>query len=399
MRRLVLVRTFILIFVLAAAGGVRAEPAAVEGSLPDQSAPPVAAVEGTLASGAAAEGEALAALGQIEEIVVTARRREEFLEDTPIAVTALSAANLENSNITSINEIQELVPNLSIASGGANQSAQISIRGVGASGPGVAFDPGVGLYIDGVFLPRAQAAIFDVIDIESVQVLRGPQGTLFGKNTVGGAISVSTVKPREELGALFSVRPGNLGAIRTRLTLDMPVRIGWFDDKLFTRISFASRNRRGYTWNSTHDEYWGEENGVSFIGAIRFLPVQDVTIDISGSWYKDQVHNSLGQCVEIVPAGLGSAFPGYWDACNSTSPREIRSLSSPENVIGVLPPIVVSTVRASCAPISVAISAAGSRNENKPATTASVSIASFTPTPPVSTMAAETASDMRSIAS
>lgn len=308
-----------LVAMLVAAGSAGAAPPPALATTP----PPVEeSVSGEIPSGAAAEGDALQALARVEEIVVTARRREEYLEDTPIAVTAISAAGLENSNVTRIDQIQQLVPNLSIQTGGSNQTAQISIRGVGSSGVGIAFDPGVGLYIDGIYLPRAQAAIFDVVDLESVQVLRGPQGTLFGKNTVGGALSVTTVKPREELGALISLRPGNLGQIRTRVTLDLPIRIGWFDDKLFSRLSFASRNRNGAVYNRFLDEYWGEENGLSFLGSLRFLPVPDITIDVSGSWFKDHVHNPLGECVEVQRTGIANTDE-FWEACAATSPREV----------------------------------------------------------------------------
>jgi iron complex outermembrane receptor protein len=299
--------------------------AAVEGAVPAEPPSSMPANADEISSGAADAPAAMQSLDRIEEIVVTARKREELLEDTPIAITALSAASLENSNITRIDQIQELAPNLTIQSGGDNQTAQISIRGVGTPGVGIAFDPGVGLYIDGVYLPRAQASIFDVVDIESVQILRGPQGTLFGKNTVGGAVSVTTIKPREELGGLISVRPGNLGAIRTRVTLDIPIRIGWFEDKLFSRVTFASRNRNGYVWNKTRNEYWGEENGLSFIGSLRFLPTPDLSIDVTGSWFKDQSHNSLGQCVEVQRSGLGNAVPGFWEGCNATKPYQIAA--------------------------------------------------------------------------
>lgn len=313
------------------------ESAAVEGSLPAEPVPPPSGAPGvpgnptaandavSIPSGAAEAPAAMQSLARVEEIVVTARKREEFLEDTPIAITAISAASLENSNITTIDQIQELSPNLTIQTGGGNQTAQISIRGVGTPGIGIAFDPGVGLYIDGVYLPRAQAAIFDVVDVESVQILRGPQGTLFGKNTVGGAVLITTIKPRDELGALISVRPGNLGAIRTRVSLDLPIDIGWFEDKLFSRLTFASRNRDGYVYNKTRDAYWGEENGLSFIGSLRFLPTEDIAIDITGSWFKDQVHNPMGQCVVVQEVGLGAGVPGYWEGCNDTGPFDIAA--------------------------------------------------------------------------
>ncbi len=314
----------------AVEGALPAEPAALPGASaaagnsPDN--PATAPVDPRpIASGATEAPAAMQSLARIEEIVVTARRREEFLEDTPIAITALSAASLENSNITTIDQIQELSPNLTIQTGAGNQTAQISIRGVGTPGVGIAFDPGVGLYIDGVYLPRAQASIFDVVDVESVQVLRGPQGTLFGKNTVGGALSITTIKPADELGALISVRPGNLGAIRTRVSLDIPIDIGWLEDKLFSRVTFASRNRDGYVYNKTRDAWWGEENGLSFIGSLRFLPTEDITIDVTGSWFKDQVHDPLGKCVVVQEEGLAAGVPGFWEGCRDTGPFEIAA--------------------------------------------------------------------------
>ncbi|MDG2304572.1 MAG: TonB-dependent receptor [Candidatus Binatia bacterium] len=312
-------RAFAFTLVLVLGGRAGAQPAAVEGSLPATPPPVEETALGEIDSGAREEGRALQAISKIEEITVTARRREEFLEDTPIAVTALSMASLQNSNVTRIDQIQQLVPNLTIQSGGSAQVAQIVIRGVGSSGVGVSFDPGVGLYIDGVYLPRAQGSIFDVVDIQSVEVLRGPQGTLFGKNTVGGAVSVTTVKPGDELKALFSVRPGNMGQIRTRMSLDVPV----IDGMLFSRFTFASRNRDGYVYNKNFDEFWGEENGLSFIGALRFVPTSDLTIDVSGSWFKDQTHSASGECVFIQPGGLGSE--DYYNRCRQTSPRVIST--------------------------------------------------------------------------
>lgn len=304
---------------LGFAGVAAGQAPEVEDALPAEPAPLPQTADGSPASGAADEGAALQAIAKVEEITVTARRREEFLQDTPIAVTALSTAQLLNSNVTRIDQIQQLVPNLTILSGASDQVAQIIIRGVGTSGVGVSFDPGVGLYIDGVYLPRAQGSIFDVVDIQSVEVLRGPQGTLFGKNTVGGAVNVTTIKPGNELKGTFSVRPGNLGQIRTRMNLDVPI----VEDVLLSRFAFASRNRNGYAYNKNFDQFWGEENGLSFIGSLRFLPIDDLTIDVSGSWFKDQIHSSPGECVFIQAVGLGS--PDYYRRCRETSPRVIST--------------------------------------------------------------------------
>ncbi len=262
----------------------------------------------------------------IEEIVVRARKREELIQDTPIAVTALSDRVLREANVQRIDDITKIVPNFSFDTGGAGQSAQLTLRGVGTTGgTGVAFDPGVGLYIDGVFMPRAQVSVFDALDIQQVEVLRGPQGTLFGKNTVGGAVSITTAKPTEELSGSIFVRPGNLNAIRTRAVLNIPIDRGWFEDKLFTRFALATRNRDGFTFNETFNQDWGEESGITFLGSLRLIPRDDVTLDVSGTWFRDHTHNPAGHCFVIRPdSGLGQAL-GFFDECRRTRPRRITT--------------------------------------------------------------------------
>ena len=130
----------------------------------------------------------------VEEIVVRARKRAEFLQDTPVSVSVVGAAELREIGVTRLDEVQQLVPNLRIAAPSDGQAADIVIRGGGTpQSSAIAFDPGVGIYIDGVFLPRSVGTLIDVVDVQQMEVLRGPQGTLFGKNTVGGAVNITTV--------------------------------------------------------------------------------------------------------------------------------------------------------------------------------------------------------------
>src|SRR5690606_2974775 len=124
--------------------------------------------------------------------------------------------------------------NLTILSGRSTQDASVVIRGVGAF-PFIYFDQGVGTYVDGVFLSRQQGALLDIVDLEQVEVLRGPQGTLFGKNTVGGALNVTTVQPKDEFEGFLSVRTGSYSTVDTKATLNIPIDYGWFADKLATR--------------------------------------------------------------------------------------------------------------------------------------------------------------------
>ncbi|MDG2303385.1 MAG: TonB-dependent receptor plug domain-containing protein [Candidatus Binatia bacterium] len=163
------------------------------------------------------------ATAQVEESVVQARKRAELLEDTPVAVTALSESTLREANVTQIDQIQELVPNLTFVVGGSGQEQQLLIRGIGTATLGADFEPGVGFYIDGVFLPRAQGGILDVVDVQQVEVLRGAQGTLLGKNNIRGAVNITSIKPHEELEAFAMVRPGNLGTVDARIMFNLPI--------------------------------------------------------------------------------------------------------------------------------------------------------------------------------
>src|SRR5262252_7832129 len=140
----------------------------------------------------------------LDEVVVTARRVEENLQDTPIAITVLSQKTLEERQIFRTNALSQVVPNLQFSNNaplaGNNSSSQIFIRGIGQTDPTSTVDPGVGMYIDDVYIGTAVGGTMTLRDISSVQVLRGPQGTLFGRNTIGGAILLTTTEPGREFG-------------------------------------------------------------------------------------------------------------------------------------------------------------------------------------------------------
>ncbi|MBM4269884.1 MAG: TonB-dependent receptor [Deltaproteobacteria bacterium] len=289
------------------------------------------------AAGAEAAGLSPEEAKKVEQIVVSARRRQELLEETPISITALSEETLRATGTTQLDQIQYLVPNLSIFRTGNGQTASIVLRGVG-NFPFVYYDQGTGLYIDGVYLSRNQGSLLDMVDIQQLEVLRGPQGTLFGKNTLGGAINITTVKPREELEAFAMIRAGGYGTLDTRATLNLPVDIGWFEDKLFTRFTFASFNMDGYAYNSLRDEYQSNRNSQNFLGAVRLLPTDDVTIDVTGTYATSHAYGLGGQCVVIpqafedalaplvaaglVPAGYAEQ---YRQSCESSQPFNFQS--------------------------------------------------------------------------
>ena len=255
-------------------------------------------------------------LSTIEEIVVSARKRDEFLEDTPISVTALGAAELRESNVERLDDLSRLVPNLQIQRGTEGFSANIVIRGVGnPQQAAIAFDPGVGVYVDGVYLARAMGSLLDIVDVAQVEVLRGPQGTLFGKNTVGGALNITTTRPRDQLEAFALLRPGNRGTLFTQAMLNIPV----VEDRLFVRASFSSNRDRGWSRNVDTGLWYNDVNSVAFLGSLRWLPTDNLTIDVTGTWSKAHSRGAGGQCVFVREAGLTPEdLPA---ACEESTPR------------------------------------------------------------------------------
>lgn len=278
-------------------------------------------------------GERVAATEPVEEIVVRARKRDERLLDTPVSVTALTRSELSQVGATRIDDIQLLVPNLQFRDSAIAQSQSIFIRGVGQQDEGLAFDQGVGLYVDGVPLSRSIGLLLNLIDVEQIEVLRGPQGTLFGRNTVGGVVNVRTVKPAEEVGGSVFVRGGNLDLIETRATLNVPIDLGWLEDRLFSRFTFVSSNSRGFVKNLENGEYFGDLNDLGFLGSLRFLPFDGMTIDLSGSWERSHRRGVGGQCsneADAVPNPLALAlatsfYPGFAASCEAQTPYRVRA--------------------------------------------------------------------------
>src|SRR5882672_12256449 len=161
--------------------------------------------------------------GALEAIVVTAERRGEQLQTTPIAITALSAEAMQARNLVNISDIGAYVPSTVLAPLGAGWGATMAafIRGVGLGDNILSFEPGVPIYVDDVYIGRPQGAIFDLLDLERVEVLRGPQGTLFGKNAVGGTIRLISRKPTGDGSGSVSLTIGSFNRVDARASTDV----------------------------------------------------------------------------------------------------------------------------------------------------------------------------------
>jgi iron complex outermembrane recepter protein len=279
---------------------------------------PGAAIGGATSESSSLEHRRDADGGEIDRIVVYARRRAELLEDVPVSVTVLDQDELRVTETTRLDQLQGLVPNLSVFRTGDGQSASIVLRGVG-NFPLIYFDQGVGLYVDGVYLSRSAGSILDLVDIERIEVLRGPQGTLFGKNTVGGAINLTTTQPEPELGGVALVRAGGFGTFDSRATLNIPLSVLTPGD-LSTRLTFASFREEGYVYNALRDEYHSDRNSLNFLGTIRYAPHPDLDFSLTGSWSGSHTHGLGGQCIYVGAPALGVFPDGYQEACNGSEP-------------------------------------------------------------------------------
>ena len=221
----------------------------------------------------------------LEEVTVTARRREETLQEVPVAVTAFTETALQNLNVQDMGDLDAQVPNLTVyAARGSNSTVTAYIRGVGQSDPLWGVDPGVGVYLDDVYLARPQGALLDVIDIDRVEVLRGPQGTLYGKNTIGGAIKYVTKPLLPEFDASTMVAVGSHGQLDLKASFNTPLG----SDAMVGRFSVASLNRDGYGENRRTGAQVSDKEILVARGTLGFYPSDAVSVILSADWLDDQ---------------------------------------------------------------------------------------------------------------
>ncbi|MDP9199311.1 MAG: TonB-dependent receptor plug domain-containing protein, partial [Pseudomonadota bacterium] len=177
-----------------------------------------------------------------EEVIVTAQKREQSIYDVPVAISAFSADMVEKQGITTLTDIGKFVPNLNVTefSAGHTSSANPFIRGIGLQDHLITTDPGVGVYVDGVYLGRQVGQNWNLTNIERIEVLRGPQGTLYGRNSIGGAINIITRKPGDEEGGRFSLTAGTRDRINADVYTNMRV-----SEKVALSLTGAYQTRGG----------------------------------------------------------------------------------------------------------------------------------------------------------
>ncbi len=254
-----------------------------------------AADAGAVADAAADAGEATPR--DEDAIIVTARRREETAQEVPLAIAVLDAKAINDTGAFSIYKVQQLAPSLQVYSQNPRNTG-VNIRGIGVpfglTNDG--FDPGVGIYVDDVYHARPAQAVFDFLDVAQVEVLRGPQGTLYGKNTTAGAINIRTNQPTFDYEGSAEVTLGNYNFKQVKAAVSGPL-----SDKIAARIAVSGTNRRGTIFNTTGGNWVNEQDNLGLRGQLLFRPNEDLDITLSGDWSAQQP-----ECCATVYVGYGS---------------------------------------------------------------------------------------------
>ncbi|MFT6955036.1 MAG: iron complex outermembrane receptor protein [Halieaceae bacterium] len=250
---------------------------------------------------------------QLEEVIVTSRFRAESIQDVPIAVTAITA-ELANPSIRNLRDLEGLAPNVQIRhSMGRTAGHAISIRGIGYSNDEKSFDPAVGVVIDGVAMTTSSGTLLDNFDIEKVEIMRGPQGTLFGKNTIAGVINVTRTDPTGELGGKVSATVGNFGRADVKAVVNTPI----IEDVLAAKFFVASLKDDGYIKNVTLDKDVAAQDYLSYGLALLWTPNEDLRAKLTVEGMDDDSDNGAfrnlaGRGGNRVIA-LQDGFSGGWE--------------------------------------------------------------------------------------
>lgn len=233
------------------------------------------------------------------EIIVTATRRAEPVQDVPIAVTAVNAQLLDNAGVTDIRGLEQLAPSLQTTTGQSSATGtSLSIRGVGTAGDNPGFEPAVGVFIDGVFRARAGIAVAELPEIERVEVLRGPQGTLFGRNTSAGALSIFTARPQFDLGGYVEGEIGNYNAREIKGALTGPV-----SRTLALRVDGGYRQRDGYIADANSDRSFNDIDRW-YVRGQALYETTGVNFRLIGDYYQTDE-----QCCGVVSGTRGATAP------------------------------------------------------------------------------------------
>ncbi|GAO77680.1 MULTISPECIES: TonB-dependent receptor [unclassified Sphingopyxis] len=288
-----------------------------------------AAAAAATAADAAVDTDDQASRGDI--IIVTARRRQETAQEVPVAISVIRGDSIEATGNFNVVKLQQLAPTLQVYTSNPRNTS-VNIRGLGVpfglTSDG--FEQGVGIYVDDVYNSRVAAATFDFLDVAQVEVLRGPQGTLYGKNTTAGAINITTNQPTFDFEGRAEVSVGNLNYRQAKAAISGPLT-----DKIAARIAIAATSRRGTLYNTVSDRWINEQDNLGLRGQLLFQPNEDLSITLAGDYSKQdpegygttyvrvgRTQRALARQYDALVAAVNAANPGRNYAVPSTNPYD-----------------------------------------------------------------------------
>lgn len=239
----------------------------------------------------------------LAEVVITARRRSESAQEVPIAISVVSGKLVEETGSFNVNLVKELLPSVQLYTSNPRNTT-LNIRGMGSTfgltNDGI--DPGVGFYVDGVYYARPAATTLDFIDVEQIEVLRGPQGTLFGKNTTAGAFNVTTRKPAFTPSGDFELSYGNYGFIQAKTSVTGPL-----GKKLAGRLSFSGTQRDGVVYNVVSQQHVNDINNLGVRAQLLYTPSVNTKINLVGEFSRQRPNGYAHVVAGVVP----NLLPAY----------------------------------------------------------------------------------------
>ena len=281
----------------------------------------------------------------MDEVVVSAQKRTERIQDVPMAITAISGQALENRKIEGAADLQGAIPNLNVvAAPVSGLISATSIRGLGTGQPSIWMDPAIGMYVDGVFVGKNQGALFDMLDLERVEVLRGPQGTLFGRNTLGGAVSFVTRKPSGQFSGNVGLEIGNFGRMVQKVSVDTPK----INDVLSLTIAARKEKQDGWLDNPAAADKWGNKDREAVKLNAKFDVSKDTKIyysvdrsTINETTTPMSLIKTTGYCSYLTgaqSAGIG-CFPSYFNPGLGAVMTPSLQTGVPTSTTSTFPPI------------------------------------------------------------
>jgi iron complex outermembrane receptor protein len=280
-------------------------------------------ISAAVAAATASETPVFAQGTMLEEVVVTARRREENLQEVPVAITAISAEDIELRSIENTEDLNVLLPNVDIRGTGTNGggSGNFAIRGI----------PGVARYVDGVALDGNQGSLENVVELERIEVLRGPQGTYFGKNAISGAVQYITQKPADEFGARVKLSLGEYNRQDVVANVDVPL-----SDTVRSKVTFAQLSRDGFVHSTMIDEAFGSIDNTIVRGMLEWLPTDRFTATFTAESSK-QDGNMQPQVLWGVYFGIpGPMTPEQYNAQGIPFNDELYSYGKREQYLNTV---------------------------------------------------------------